>query len=173
MLKLSSFIKCYTNILSDDLCDQIITLDIDNFSPARSVVANARKCLTKKLDNKFDKDIYAVVGQILIKYKNDFEDFHTGLNTEDTGYEHLLYLGSEKGEYKEHTDHSDLFPRVLSCSLILNDNYKGGDFSFFNGEYVVKKKKGSVVVFPSNFCFPHAVTPVSKGNRHSIITWIH
>ena len=25
----------------------------------------------------------------------------TGLNCEDTGYEHLLYKGEEKGEYKD------------------------------------------------------------------------
>ena len=84
-----------------------------------------------------------------------------------------MYKGSEGGEYKEHVDHFDLNPRILSCSLILNDNYEGGNFSFFGGEYIVKKKKGSAVVFPSNFCFPHAVVPVSNGDRHSIITWVH
>ena len=72
-----------------------------------------------------------------------------------------------------HVDHGDLYPRVLSCSLILNDNYEGGNFVFFDEEYLIEKKKGSVVMFPSNFCFPHAVTPVSNGDRHAIITWIH
>ena len=38
--------------------------------------------------------------------------------------------------------------------------------------FIVKKKKASAVVFPSNFCFPHAVLPVKNGDRHSIITWI-
>ena len=56
--------------------------------------------------------------------------------------------------------------------MILNDNYDGGDFVFFDEQYLVKKKKGSVIMFPSNFCFPHAVTPVTNGDRHSIITWI-
>ena len=101
------------------------------------------------------------------------DSFYTGLTITDTGYEHLLYRGSEKGEYKEHTDNSDTSPRVLSCSLILNDDYEGGNFAFFGGEYIVPKKAGSAVVFPSNFCFPHAVTPVTKGNRHAVITWIH
>ena len=39
-------------------------------------------------------------------------------------------------------------------------------------EMIVKKKVGSAVVFPSNFCFPHAVTPVINGDRHAVITWI-
>jgi len=82
-------------------------------------------------------------------------------------------LGSQKGEYKEHTDHGDITPRVLTISFILNDSYDGGDFVFFGGTYTVPKKQGSVVVFPSNFCFPHAITPVTNGNRHAIITWVH
>ena len=84
----------------------------------------------------------------------------------------MLYVGSEKGEYKEHTDHFRQATRVISCSILLNDNYDGGDLTFFGGEYVVSKKVGSAVVFPSNFCFPHSVTPVTNGDRHSITTWL-
>ena len=55
--------------------------------------------------------------------------------------EHLLYKGSEKGEYKEHVDHYDLHPRTLSCSIILNNDYDGGDFAFFGGEHLFFPKK--------------------------------
>ena len=71
-----------------------------------------------------------------------------------------------------HVDNLDLHPRVLSISFILNDNYDGGNFIFFDEKYKIEKKKGMAVVFPSNFCFPHAVTPVTNGDRHAIITWI-
>ena len=76
------------------------------------------------------------------------------------------------GKYEIHTDHYSDSPRHLSIIINLNDEYEGGDFSFFEGEHIVKKKAGSVVVFPSNFCFPHAVMPVTNGDRHAIITWI-
>ncbi|HAT67017.1 MAG TPA: hypothetical protein DCS66_20895 [Flavobacteriaceae bacterium] len=29
------------------------------------------------------------------------------------------------------------------------------------------------MIFPSNFCYPHAVTPVNNGVRHSVITWFN
>jgi len=61
----------------------------------------------------------------------------------------------------------------MPCSFLLNDDYEGGNFSFFNKEYILEKKTGSAIVFPSNFCFPHAVLPVTKGDRHAVITWIH
>ena len=176
MNKLSDYVRCYENLIDKDLCKKIINQKDLSFVSATTgdiKLSYIRKCYTVKLNNKFDKNIFDIIGKIINKYKNEFKYFGTGETIEDTGYEHLLYLGSDKGEYQEHVDHDDLYPRVLSCSLILNDNYEGGDFSFFGGKYIVPKKAGSAVVFPSNFCFPHAVQPVTKGNRHSIITWIH
>jgi predicted 2-oxoglutarate/Fe(II)-dependent dioxygenase YbiX len=138
------------------------------------IYRNTRICYNKILNKKFENDIFKVVNSCITNYKKEFNYFGTGSTMEDTGYNHLLYLGTENGEYKFHTDHFDHFPRVLSISLILNDNYDGGDFLFFEKNTMkVEKLKGSAVVFPSNFCFPHAVTPVSNGDRHSIITWIH
>ena len=32
-------------------------------------------------------------------------------------------------------------------------------------------KKGDVLIFPSNFLFPHEVKPVKKGTRYSAISW--
>ena len=157
MINLTDYIKCYDNILDQETCTNIINnINFDNFQRATvdddTTNSNYRNCYQNRLNNDFDKKIYEGVGKVLRKYAQTFQ--------------------SEKGEYKTHTDHFDLHPRVLSCSFILNDEYEGGDFSFFEGEYIVKKKAGSVVVFPSNFCFPHAVMPVTNGDRHAIITWI-
>ena len=180
-MNIESYIKCYENIIPKDLCDSIINdVTLKDFNIAttpaedKKIIRNHRVCYVKKLNKKFENDIFKVVHNCLTNYIEEVPTFQTGATTEDTGYEHLIYLGKENGEYKLHVDHFDHFPRVLSISLILNDNYDGGDFLFFEKNTMkVKKLKGSAVVFPSNFCFPHAVTPVSKGNRHSIITWIH
>ena len=75
------------------------------------------------------------------------------------------------GFYTEHIDTSPMSPRVLSLSLVLNDGFTGGEFSFFGGKYKVSLKKGSAIMFPSNFMYPHAVLPIQKGVRYSIVTW--
>ena len=176
MNKLSDFVRQYENLIDIELCNKIINQKDLSFYPATvgdNKLNTHRNCYNKPLEDKFNDDIFQVIGKVLKLYHEDQPWFETGATTEDTGYTHLLYLGSKKGEYKEHVDHFDLQPRVLSCSLILNDNYKGGDFAFFGGEYIVPKKAGSAVVFPSNFCFPHAILPITKGDRHAIITWIH
>ena len=173
MIKIQDYVKCYTDIISKELCEKIIKFS-SNFERATvrdGDISQDRNCYESILNKKFDHSMFENMGKILQRYKDDFTYFTTGLSTEDTGYQHLLYKGSEKGEYKEHVDHFDLHPRVLSCSIILNDDYEGGDFSFFEGEHIIPKKTGSAVVFPSNFCFPHSVTPVTNGDRHAIVTW--
>ena len=177
MINITDFIKCYDDILNKETCENIVkNINIDDFKRATirdGSESNLRNCYFNELNNKFDKKIFECVGKVLKNYTKNFPFFTTGLTIEDTGYGHLIYKGSEKGEYKTHVDHFDLHPRVLSCSFILNEEYDGGDFAFFEGEHIVKKKTGSAVVFPSNFCFPHAITPVTNGNRHAIITWVH
>jgi predicted 2-oxoglutarate/Fe(II)-dependent dioxygenase YbiX len=175
MIKIQDYIKCYEEIIGKELREEIIKSphDFKRSKVSDGDISQYRNCYDSILNKKFDGSMYKIVGELLQKYKEDFAYFTTGLSTEDTGYQHLLYKGSEKGEYRSHVDHFDLHPRVLSCSLILNENYEGGDFSFFEGEHTIKKQAGSAVIFPSNFCFPHAVTPVTNGDRHAIVTWIH
>ena len=58
----------------------------------------------------------------------------------------------------------------LTALLMLNDDYEGGNFLIADNEY--ETAKGSAIVFPSNFMFPHAVKKVEKGTRYSIVTWL-
>ena len=178
-MEIKYFIKKYDNILNKNLCDKIVNgVDTEkDFKIAtigdNNVHKKIRNCYLKDVSQEFDNEIFKIVSKAINQYCSDFKWCNFGLAVEDTGYSHLLYKGVDSGEYKMHIDHMDLYPRVLSCSMILNDNFEGGDFVFFDEKYKVKTKKGDIIMFPSNFCFPHAITPVSNGNRHAIITWIH
>jgi predicted 2-oxoglutarate/Fe(II)-dependent dioxygenase YbiX len=59
---------------------------------------------------------------------------------------------------------------ILSVLGVLNDDYEGGEF------YLIDEKtdlsKGDIIIFPSNFMYPHKVEPVTKGIRYSYISWI-
>ena len=57
-----------------------------------------------------------------------------------------------------------------SMTCFLNDDYEGGEFVLCG--QALEKKKGSAVVFPSNFMFPHEVMKVTSGIRYSVMTWI-
>jgi predicted 2-oxoglutarate/Fe(II)-dependent dioxygenase YbiX len=79
------------------------------------------------------------------------------------------------GFYKYHVDHCKQYPRTLSGILLLNNDYEGGELSFRNldktGEEIIPVEPNRMIVWPSNFLFPHTVKPVKKGTRYSVVAW--
>lgn len=71
---------------------------------------------------------------------------------------HTLFDGKDKG-----------IP-ILTVLGLLNDDFEGGDFLMFDGKKV-NLSAGDIIVFPSNFLYPHAVTTVTKGTRYSFVAW--
>jgi len=59
--------------------------------------------------------------------------------------------------------------RKLTMSVLLNEDYKGGEFMFENDYVPDIGGVGSIIVFPS--CKLHRVAPVKKGTRYSLVTW--
>ena len=81
----------------------------------------------------------------------------------------------DKGHYKWHTDHCADVPRTFSMIFLLNDDYEGGELTFADpsghNEMIVEKKAGRLILWPSNFMYPHKVQPIIKGMRYSIVAW--
>jgi len=71
---------------------------------------------------------------------------------------HTLFDGEKKGV------------PILSILGLLNDDFEGGDFLMFDSKKV-NLSAGDIILFPSNFLYPHAVTTVTKGTRYSFISW--
>lgn len=84
----------------------------------------------------------------------------------------------ETTEMRIHCDHiNSLFDGqrkgvpVLTILGALNEGYEGGEFVMFEDK-IIEMPTGSVVVFPSNFLFPHEVRPIKSGVRHSFVSWV-
>ncbi len=95
---------------------------------------------------------------------------------------HLRYKSSEKGKYDFHVDCGGNAPanyRKMSIIVLLSDpdDYEGGNVLFQDylatdeNEMVYPKTKGTILFFPS--FLRHAVTPVTKGERKSLVLWVH
>ena len=186
-MRLEDFIHVEKNAISDELCKQIIEEynDSDDWKPGTIndyEVNEYRKCevvylsldetLEKNLEtrNKIDEKIFNIITNNLQKYLKKYYSFGYVQISEDTGYMLLRY---KTGDYvKKHVDTSSDQHRTLSCSLILNDDYEGGEITFFDGEIKPNLKRGDLLIFPSSFTYPHQVLPVTSGTRYSIITWI-
>ena len=183
---LEQYIHIFEDIVSEELCDKIIKeyASVDEWRDTSigsegSINKSIRNCkqiyissenvleknfqLRKEIDNKIHQSVH----NIIEKYVKIHKDFSVDI---DTGYNLLRY--NEGDFYIEHTDSFKEQQRSLSCSLQLNDNYVGGEFALFGREIMIRSKKGSAIVFPSNFMYPHEIMPVLEGTRYSIITWL-
>ena len=58
---------------------------------------------------------------------------------------------------------------ILSFVGLLNDNYEGGEFMCREKE--IKLRRGDILLFPSNFMYPHGVKEVTKRVRFSFVSW--
>lgn len=76
--------------------------------------------------------------------------------------------------YKFHVDASGKTAhRILSLSLCLNDSFGGGEFVFDlpDGQVQFQQNTGDLIIFPSNFMFPHQVNSLTYGTRYALIAW--
>lgn len=181
---LGDFIHVFDDIIPHDLCDDIIkefgsdpelihasigygevNTDVRNVN---TIYISDPVILEKNFEKRrrLDQRIYECMGVAIRSYNI----IHPSVNiVEDSGYQFLKY---EVGNfYKQHTDNFKNNPRSISCSIALNDDYEGGEFAFFDKDKIYKVKKGSVLMFPSCFMYPHEILPVTSGTRYAIITW--
>jgi Rps23 Pro-64 3,4-dihydroxylase Tpa1-like proline 4-hydroxylase len=149
-----------TSVGTGNVEPQIRNCDVINISEGRILQENF------EIRKKIDEDFYVCASNAINEYRKLFPDVASEI---DTGYDLLRY--KEGQFYVQHTDSFKGQQRSVSCSFLLNENYDGGEFAFFDREIIIKGGKGSIIMFPSNFMFPHEIMPVTSGTRYSIITW--
>jgi hypothetical protein len=112
-------------------------------------------------------------------FKIKLNQYKIDLNIIDYDYTKILDIEilkyKDKGFYTWHVDHFATIPRTMSCILLLNNDYTGGNLCFRNpdgsGEWEVETKPGRMIIWPSNFLYPHTVKPVIQGRRYSVVAW--
>ena len=174
----ANWVGYYKDIVSNELCDKI--LDYSNN--------------IKQLENRIEMDdgwfrsgeqyYNEIKDCFMVALKKYQEKHHDCLCQKYTDFRLNKY--SEGGFMSRHIDFRGHFRPMtfnmhdsheqthgypqLTAILMLNDDYKGGNLLIADNEY--ETVKGSAIVFPSNFMFPHEVKKVEKGTRYSIVTWL-
>lgn len=90
------------------------------------------------------------------------------------GFQFTNYKAPD-GKYDKHVDRSfNGGIRKLSVSIQLTDpkEYEGGELKLHESSTptIMSKKQGTLILFPSFVL--HEVTPVTKGERNSLVAWI-
>jgi predicted 2-oxoglutarate/Fe(II)-dependent dioxygenase YbiX len=141
--------------------------DVDEIVVSQPTTIEKNSVVRKTIDD----ELFVCANAVLTKYTANYKDF-TKIHTEkDEGYTLLRYQAAQF--IAEHTDAGafTLFRRAVSCSFAINDDYEGGEWSFFGGVHTQRLNAGDAILFPSNFLFPHSIRPVTSGVRYSVVTW--
>jgi hypothetical protein len=188
-MKLRNFIKTYDNVLPLKTLSSLIRYaNVVNFKEAaiggaeeQSIVDfNIRRTYFYLLSNKSDKFSDVHWSNLLQKTFNDLLHlYHKNLNILDYHWKTINNIQILKyqntGFYTWHTDHCPEIPRTYTIVYLLNNDYEGGSLCFRNPdgseELEIKKEPNRLIIWPSNFLYPHTVKPVTKGLRYSIVAW--
>jgi hypothetical protein len=183
---LRPYVVVLENLLSATFCDQLMAefatsgewkfalvggqAQVDRDTRNVDVIVLSQRSILQKnatVREGFERTLYGAGLKAVRHYQGLFPFCRI---VEGQGFELLRY--NTGGFYRTHTDSFKRVPRSLSCSFALNDDFGGGDWSFFCGDYTLRPPKGSAVLFPSSFMFPHEILEVTSGTRYAVVTWM-
>jgi predicted 2-oxoglutarate/Fe(II)-dependent dioxygenase YbiX len=182
---LKSYLKIYRRFIDHKICDaSVLELEsadwkqhkfydpvLEEYSPKSGLqeLEMARKNISTQLH------LMEQIHKGFLKYVTDldFSWFNSW-----AGYTEVRYNRYQQNSLMaEHCDHiNDIFdgtrkgvPTMTALGL-LNDGFIGGDFIMWTDQKI-PLSKGDLIIFPSNFLFPHRVDPVISGTRYTFISW--
>jgi len=105
---------------------------------------------------------------IFDKLKNFFE-IETNLKIIKLKEEIHLHKFVKGDWFGNHNDIRD--NRLYAVGVLLNDNYKGGDFKLYNpNEHILSKEAGNTYIFDVGI--EHEITPILEGERYSLLWFL-
>ena len=186
--KLDECIFIVENIIPADICDAVVQ-DIETREWKKHFwYSNSKDKIhfeeTKELDIQFTTpELQATLTPFIIEAGKQYNQTYAWLDSSRTkqimtDFNPLRFNRYEPGQImRQHHDHiHSIFDGekkgvpVLSFILNFNDDYEGADL-FFWEDTVVPLGKGDIIMFPSNWLFPHGVTEATKGKRYSGVCW--
>ena len=165
----------FSNMVSKEKCEDILKLAQKSWGKSRlfgdgglGIQDKGRKSDIVFVNKEWlFKEIFDI-----LNHTNQFGHW----NFDVDGVEAVQLTRYNKGDYYDFhsdgngvTETEDGRVRKLSMTIILNDDYEGGEFEFFGDKDKPKNGIGTVIVFPSYFV--HRVNPVTKGIRYSLVAW--
>jgi PKHD-type hydroxylase len=173
--------QLWRGLLTDKQCDRLIDLS-RQYEPINATIGQDDK---NKIDEGYRRSTVRWVSNN--KEIRDLMWYHAEeANRNAFGFDISLirdiqfteYNADVNAKYDWHIDtfwgNSKPFDRKISVVVQLSDpnDYEGGEFELDRAyeQPVGFEERGSIFVFPS--FLHHRVTPVTKGTRYSLVSWI-
>jgi prolyl 4-hydroxylase len=182
MVDLNDLIKVYENSLDQEICDALVQIyentdkheRIDNEGTPNFTQFNlTQNC---KMSDEVDQ-IHKHLISKTFEYRNQYYEFiDKRVFPESHAFEQFRIKKYNPGGsdfFNTHVDVTD-YPsarRFLSFFWYLNDVEVGGETRF--SSFSISPKKGSLVVFPPLWMFPHKGEPPLSGPKYLLSTYLH
>ena len=187
-MEIKNFIKIYDEILPYETLSNLLRFSNNSIFEKTKVNTgdcfeenfNIRRTYSLSLSNLNNSLTHVHWANLLYYFfKKNLDKYRIDNNILEYIYTNVLNIEilkyEDTGFYSWHTDHFSQIPRTLSCILLLNNDYEGGNLCFRNpdgsGEWEVEVKPNRMIIWPSNFMYPHTVKPITKGTRYSVVAW--
>ena len=168
-----NFILKIDNVLPAIICDDLIKIFEESNYKTRldnNGYPNWTNLFMCNYHPKEEERLRPIYMQVALKYQKWLGEYGRHFNTRNfqlEGSNIKKYVSGTNDVYKKHSDVASLRScrRFVAMLFYLNDDFEGGDTIFYP-EVSIRPKKGSVIVFPPYWLFPHEGTPVIKGEKY-------
>ena len=171
-----AFIKHYEGVVPNIVCDWLI----DSFESSDQLVVrrNGPQNFDEMNLNQFRQDAAQTMVKFLHNaytlYCNDIKETVFFPDPALEEFRVKRYTSGTGQQFAEHVDVGSLASakRYLAFLFYLNDDFEGGETHFFPSTRI-KPVKGSVVVFPPMWMYPHAGLPVESGTKYIMSSYLN
>jgi hypothetical protein len=137
------------------------TRNVDTFAMSDSAMPS----YSEKQKNLYET-IKTPMLECLFDYKKSF-----GISDKITDDCWMILRYGKNQKFDNHSDDGSRYPRLVSMTAYLNNNYDGGELEYENFGLSFKPEPGDVLIFPSNYVYKHRVVPVTSGLRYAVVNW--
>ena len=191
-MNLQNFIQQIPNVIPNSICDYFIDFFENNIEVAQRFEGNNIRWQptfnqivytdffygTPEWENNeyLNNDVARTINQHAYEYVNELglgSTFPPNPINEKLRIKKYLLNGSD--EFPLHIDaySEEAGTRFLSMFVYLNDVEEGGHTTFPHLDISIKPEKGKLVMFPSNWMFPHIGEKPISGEKYLLSTYFH
>lgn len=143
----------------------------------RVVNLDARSSFSYMLNEKVDnchphdpaKRLYVNLNKAMDDIMRDYRETYN--IPELTSSEWTLLRYEQGGKFHDHFDDAPNYNRITSVTVMLNDDFEGGEMVFEKHGISIPSEAGKVIVFPSTYAFFHRINSVLRGNKQTAVRW--
>lgn len=181
---LTSYVRIYNNFIDANFCQETVS-QLTQIEFQRHTYYNNVEdkfvSFDKELSTSYEpiNNTKPLSDKIWHGIQQYIDDINSPYFTHWQGYAPVRFNKYDQNtQMKSHCDHiHTIFDGerrgipILTILGLLNDNFDGGEFVMFEDQ-TIRLQSGDLIIFPSNFLYPHQVKEITSGIRYSFVSWV-